>query len=225
MLEPAELLAVQETVAASRLLRGNLTRLSVQLPLLAEIAKTIEDLGDLLGEIGACISKRGEVLDSASPALGPIRTQVRTLHDRLTHRLQEILANAVGRGIAQEPIVTLRSGRYVIPIKADFRGQLRGIVHDVSASGATAFVEPLAVVELGNAWREAQLEEEREVERILRRLSALVGEDEQALSHNVAVLAEIDLQNAKVRLGEQMHATELPYDGADRRGSSAAPPN
>jgi DNA mismatch repair protein MutS2 len=216
VLEPQELLAVQETVAAARLLRGNLTRLSAQLPLLAELAKSMEDLGDLIAEIGACISKRGEVLDSASPALGPIRNQVRALHDRLTHRLQEILANAVGRGIAQEPLITLRAGRYVIPIKADFRGQLRGIVHDVSASGATAFVEPLAVVELANAWREAQLEEEREVERILRRLSALVGEDQQELAQNVAVLAEIDLQNAKVRLGEQMAAEELPYEGPDQ---------
>ncbi|HLB17534.1 MAG TPA: endonuclease MutS2, partial [Gaiellaceae bacterium] len=205
-----------ETVAAARLLRGNVTRLSTQLPLLAELAKAIDDLGDLHAEIGACISRRGDVLDSASPTLGAIRAQVHASHDRLTRRLQEILANASARGIAQEPIITLRSGRYVIPIKADFRGQIRGIVHDVSASGATAFVEPLGVVEMGNAWREAQLEEEREVERILRRLSALVGEEEQALAQNVAVMAEIDLQIAKARLGEQMQAGELPYDGAEQ---------
>ncbi len=216
ILEPGELLNVQETVSAVRTLRGNLTRLSLQLPLLADLAKTMEDLGDLLAEIGSCISRRGEILDSASPALGAIRAQVRASHDRLQRRLQEILASAVSRGIAQEPIVTLRNGRYVIPVKADFRGQLRGIVHDLSTSGATAFIEPLSVVELGNAWREAQLEEEREVERILRRLSDLVGEDEPALVHNVAVLAELDLQVAKARLGEEMHATELPYEGNEQ---------
>jgi DNA mismatch repair protein MutS2 len=214
LLDPPELLAVRETVAAGRALRGNLTRLSAQVPLLAELSKTIDDLGDLHAEIGLCISRRGEVLDSASPALGALRAQVHAAHDRLTRRMQEILANAAARGIVQDPIVTLRSGRYVIPVKADFRGQLRGIVHDISASGATAFVEPLGVVELGNTWREAQIEEEREVERILRRLSALVGEEEQALIQNVAAIAEIDLQVAKARLGDQMLATQLPYDGA-----------
>ncbi|MGI8551449.1 MAG: endonuclease MutS2, partial [Dehalococcoidia bacterium] len=216
VLEPADLLDVHATLLAVRNLRGNLTRLSLQLPLLAEIAKTMEDLGDLLSEIGVSINQHGDVVDSASPALGHIRAQVRTMHDRLTHRLQEILAGAVGRGVAQEPIVTLRDGRYVIPVKADFRGQLRGIVHDVSASGATVFLEPLAVVELGNAWREAQHEEQREVERILRRLSDLVGEDSAALNHNVDALAELDLSLAKARLGDQLKATDLPQDGAEQ---------
>jgi DNA mismatch repair protein MutS2 len=216
VLDASELLAVRDTVGAARTLRGNLTRLSAQVPLLADLAKTIDDLGDLHAEIGSCISRRGDVVDSASPALSALRAQVHTAHDRLTRRMQEILANAVARGIVQDPIVTLRSGRYVIPVKADFRGQVRGIVHDVSASGATAFVEPLGVVELGNAWRVAQLEEEREVERILRRLSAIVGEEEDALIQNVAAIAEIDLQLAKARLGDQMQATEIPYEGTDQ---------
>lgn len=216
LLDPNELLEIHETLNAVRFLRGNITRLAVQFPLLADIAKSMDDLSDVRAEIAASIGRRGEVVDAASPALGPIRTQVHAAHDRLTRRLQEILAGAVARGIAQEPIVTLRGGRYVIPIKADFRGQFRGIVHDVSASGATAFIEPLSVVELGNAWREAQLEEEREVERILRRLSALVGEEEVALSADVSALAEIDLDVAKARLGDQMQATELPYDGPDQ---------
>ena len=216
VLEPGELLDVLSTVQSARSLRGNLTRLSLQLPLLADIAKTMEDLGDLIAEIGGSINPRGEVVDSASPSLGHIRAQVRTTHDRLQHRLQEILANAAARGVAQEAIVTLRDGRYVIPVKADFRGQVRGIVHDVSASGATVFIEPLAVVELGNAWREAQLEEQHEVERILRRLSALVGEDEPDLSYSVDVLGAIDLALAKARLGEHLRATELPNDGGEQ---------
>jgi DNA mismatch repair protein MutS2 len=216
LLETSELLEIHDTLAAVRFLRGNLTRLSLQLPLLAELAKAMEDLGDLMAEIATCVSRGGDIVDSASPALGAIRSQVRFAHDRLTRKLQDVLATAVARGIAQEPIVTLRDGRYVIPIKADFRGQLRGIVHDVSSSGATAFIEPLSAVELGNAWREAQLEETREVERILRRLSFLVGEDESALVTNVAVLAEIDLHLAKARLGDQMRADDLPQDGADQ---------
>jgi DNA mismatch repair protein MutS2 len=216
LLEAPELLEIQDTLSAVRLLRGNLTRLSIQLPLLAELAKSMEDLGDLMTEIATCISKSGEVVDSASPALGAIRAQVRSAHDRLTRKLQDVLASAVARGIAQEPIVTLRDGRYVIPVKADFRGQLRGIVHDISSSGATAFIEPLSAVELGNAWREARLEETREVERILRRLSFLVGEDEPALVTNVAVLAEIDLHLAKARLGDHLRAGSLPQDGPEQ---------
>jgi len=216
VLDPPELLAILDTLSAVRSLRGNLTRLSQQLPLLAQIAKSMDEVGDLAGAIANAVNRHAEVVDGASPALAAIRAQVRATHDRLTHRLQDILAGAVARGIAQEPLVTLRDGRYVIPIKADFRGKLRGIVHDVSSSGATAFVEPLAVVELGNAWREAQLEEEREVERILRRLSNLVGDEEVALRADVSALAEIDLNVAKTRLGDQMRASELPFDGPEQ---------
>ena len=123
----------------------------------------------------AASAPRAEVVDSASPALAIIRRDLRTVHDRLQAKLQELLDSADGRGVIQEPIITLRDGRYVIPVKAEMRSQMQGIVHDVSASGATVFIEPLAVVELGNTWRETQIEEQREVERILRRLSALVG--------------------------------------------------
>lgn len=215
-LDASEMLDVQATIMAVRSLRGNLTRLAHQLPLLADLGRRMEDLGDLAAEIGRAINPRGEVIDSASPSLGRLRIETRTAHDRLTHRLQEMLASAIARGIAQEPLVMQRDGRYVIPIKADFRGQMRGIVHDVSASGATVFIEPLGAVELGNAWREAQIEEEREVERILRHLSELVGEDAPALERNVECLAELDLALAKARLGDELDATDLPYDGPDQ---------
>jgi DNA mismatch repair protein MutS2 len=216
VLDPSALLAVLDTLTAVRALGSNLTRLSQQLPLLAQIAKSMDEVPDLASAIGGAVSRHAEIVDGASPALAALRSQVRTTHERLTHRLQDILTGAVARGIAQEALVTLRGGRYVIPIKADFRGQMRGIVHDVSSSGATAFVEPLAVVELGNAWREAELEEQREVERILRRLSSLVGDEEVALRADVAALAEIDLSLAKARLGDQMRAAELPVDGPEQ---------
>jgi DNA mismatch repair protein MutS2 len=91
-----------------------------------------------------------------------------------------------------------------VPIKADFRGEVRGIVHDVSSSGATVFVEPLAVVDLANSWRELQIEERREVERILRRLSSLVGEEAETIADNVSVLAQLDLLLAAARLAEEL---------------------
>src|SRR5439155_24860625 len=163
-----------------------------------------------IDNINRCINQRAEVTDQASPALGSIRREVRTLHDRLYQRIEEILASASTKGIAQEAIITLRDGRYVIPVKADMRGQLRGIVHDVSGSGATVWLEPLAVVELANRWREAQLEEEREVERVLRALSADVGAQAEAIDWDVVALARIDLALAKVRFGDEVGAVELP---------------
>src|SRR5690606_8437878 len=117
---------------------------------------------------------RGDVLDSASPELASIRREIGVAHDRLQQRMQAML-NTVGvRAALQEPIITMRDGRYVLPVRAESRGAVRGVVHDTSASGATVYVEPLAVVDLANRWRELQLQERHEVERVLREISAAV---------------------------------------------------
>jgi DNA mismatch repair protein MutS2 len=216
VLEPLELLDVRGTLVAVRNLRGNVTRLASQAPLLADTAKRMDELGALGNRIDRTINQRGEVMDGASPVLAQIRRDVRVAHDRLTSRLNELLASAVSRGVAQESIITLRDGRYVIPVKADFRGQLRGIVHDTSSSGATVFIEPLVAVELGNTWRELQLDEQREIERILRALSAEVGSAAARIQVNVECLAAFDLAFAKARLGEALGATDLPYPGEEQ---------
>lgn len=223
VLEPHELLDVQSTLLTVRSLRGNLTRMAERYPLLAELAKSMFDLGSLVAEIGRCITQNSEVADSASPALAAVRRETRVVHDRLNTRMQEILASAVSRGVAQEALVTERDGRYVIPVKADFRGQLRGIVHDVSGSGATLWIEPLAVVDLGNRYRELKLEEQREVERVLRHLSGMVGDLSGQVIANVERLAEFDLLLASVRLGELLSADELPYDGPGQAWIAPAP--
>lgn len=216
VLEPLELLDIRGTLLAVRALKGNVTRLASQAPLLSDVARRMDEVGSLIGAIERAISQRGEVMDSASPVLAQLRREVRIAHDRLVGRLNDILATAVDRGVAQEPIVTFRDGRYVIPVKADFRGQLRGIVHDTSSSGATVFVEPLAAVELGNAWRELQLDERREIERILRDLSDQAGAAAAQIQTNIDCLAEFDLAFAKARLGELIGATELPYPGEEQ---------
>ena len=219
VLEPTELLDIASTLRAAGSLRSAITRLDRTgsdrsgLPLLVEIAGGMADLSDLVSDIESCINQRAEVADDASPMLAILRRDVRTAHDRLNAKLQALLNSAQGRQIVQEPIITLRDGRYVIPVKADFRGQIEGIVHDVSSSGATVFLEPLSVVELGNTWRELQLEEQREVERVLRRLSAEVGKAVDEIDACVRALAEIDLALAKARLAEDLGAQELPYDG------------
>ena len=222
LLDPENLLGIASTLECARELKTSIVRLE-ELPLLAEIADGIEPLVRLVEDINRCINQRAEVTDQASAALGALRRQIRTLHDRLHQRVQEILAASFSKGIAQEAIITLRDGRYVIPIKADMRGQLKGIVHDVSGSGATVWLEPLAVVEMGNKWREAQLEEEREVERVLRALSSDVGAVAEAIGWDVEALARIDLALAKARFGDEIGAPELPYAGVEQSWIVEAP--
>lgn len=204
----SELLDVASTVKTSRAWRHGLAPLQDETPALLQVAESY--LGDhpgLVEDIQDAISDSGEVLDSASPALARIRSELRGAHDRLVTRLREIMSAAPFRDAVQDPVVTQRSGRYVIPIRAEFRGQVPGIVHDQSASGATLFVEPLAVVEMANRWRTLILDEEREVERILRVLSQEVGEQADELASSVDGLAQIDLARAAAALAEQQRAT------------------
>jgi DNA mismatch repair protein MutS2 len=177
----------------------------------------MDPLSPLIDAIGRTITPTAEVANTGSPALAAIRRSMQVMHDRLLTRITELLNSPAGRLAAQEPIITQRAGRYVIPVKADMRGQMRGIVHDVSQSGATLFIEPLAVVDLGNEWRELQIEEEREVERILRELSALVGSAAGQVVANVDTLAEFDVLYAKVRLASALRATDLPEESGDQR--------
>jgi DNA mismatch repair protein MutS2 len=223
LLEPESLLQIASTLECARELKSSISRLDEALPLLKETVDLIEPLVHTVENINRSINQRAEVTDQASPALGALRREVRTLHDRLYQRLQEILGSSFSKGIAQEAIITLRDGRYVIPIKADMRGQLKGIVHDVSGSGATVWLEPLAVVELGNRWREAQLEEEREVERVLRALSAEVGDQADAIAWDIVALARIDVALAKARFGDEIGAPELPYEGEEQPWIVEAP--
>ncbi|TMB66221.1 MAG: endonuclease MutS2 [Chloroflexi bacterium] len=213
-LEPAELLDVQATVAHAHTVRETIDRLRVYLPFLAEISDRIGDFREVKTEIGRCINQRAEVVDAASPVLAQLRRESRIAHDRLTARLNQLLSSS--RTAIQEPIVTLRDGRYVIPVKAEQRAQLRGIVHDVSSSGATVFLEPLETVEMGNRWREMLAEEQREIARILRELSRRVGARDADVTEMIDALAEIDLSLAKARLGEDMSAKDLPHDGHEQ---------
>jgi len=213
-LEPSELLDVRATLALARTVHETVTRLRVYVPFLAEIADRIGDFARVTAEIGRCINQRAEVVDGASPILAQVRRDSRVAHDRLQTRLNQLLASA--RTAVQEPIVTLRDGRYVIPVKSEQRSQVPGIVHDVSSSGATVFLEPLETVEMGNRWRELLAEEQREIARIMRELSALVGQHEEGITEAVEALAAIDLALAKGRLGEALGAVELPHEGAEQ---------
>ena len=172
-LDPGHFLEIAETLDATARLGAALAE--ERRPLLAALGRDLHPMPALRGVLARSFDPIGELLDSASPRLGGLRQAVRIAFDRLRRRLDALVQAEMASGALQEPIITLRNGRYVVPVRADARGRVKGIVHDASGSGQTLFVEPLVAVELGNAWREAQVAERAEVERILDELSALVG--------------------------------------------------
>jgi DNA mismatch repair protein MutS2 len=208
ILPPTDLLDILGTLRVGRRVQRTLGRLQGQVPLLADMAARIEPCVGLAEEISRCISDQGEVVDHASEKLARIRRELRTAHERLLDKLNRIVANPRNASYLQESLITQRSGRYVIPIKADFKGRIPGIVHDTSASGATLFIEPLSIVEMANRLRELQIEEQKEVERILAELSALVAGLAEELAWTVEALAELDLALAKARYANELVATE-----------------
>ncbi len=219
-LQPADLLLVLDMINASRNLRRSFFRLpdaETRFPGLSDFAIHLADLHDLETDISRSIGARGDVLDTASPELSKIRRDIRVAHSRLMDRLNSMLASGRLGGAVQDSLITMRDGRYVIPIRADSRAQVPGVVHDTSASGQTLFVEPLAVVELNNKWREAQIDEQHEIDRILDMLSDRVGEKNDALQLTVEAVAAIDLAMAKARVAFDMKATRPQlWNGVNR---------
>ena len=136
-----------------------------------------------------------------------MRRAIRIAHNRLLERLNSIISGGRYASAVQDAIITTRDGRYVVPIKAEARSQVPGVVHDTSASGQTLFIEPLDVVELNNKWREQQIAEQREIERILDELSDRVGRRADVLRMSVEAVAAVDLAMAKARLAFALKAT------------------
>jgi DNA mismatch repair protein MutS2 len=208
VLTPHELLEIRQTLVAARQLRRTITRLSDSYPRLADIAQRIEECPGVVNAIGQALDDHGEIKDSASPTLARIRRNLRVAHDRLKEKLNRIIASSQFSHYLQEALVTQRAGRYVIPLKAEFKGRIQAVIHDQSASGATLFVEPLATVELNNKWRQLQLDEEDEIHRILAELCELVAHQADFISHTVETLAELDLAFAKAKYAQASDAIE-----------------
>ncbi len=201
-LTPADLLEVGETLEATERFA---TRLKAwRGPHLSGIRDALDPAPELAARIARSVDEGGEILDTASAELAAIRKRLRTAQDRVRERLNAMLRSSSMAGIIGEAIVTMRAGRYVIPIRAEAKGRVKGIVHDQSASGATLFVEPLTVVELNNRWTEASLAAEREEERILDELSRAVEGRAEALHDSLAALARADLWMARARLSAAM---------------------
>ncbi|MEX2160692.1 MAG: endonuclease MutS2 [Anaerolineales bacterium] len=203
---PTELLDVKGTLIAGRNLARKLSDGQAELPLLAGMAAAMPNPSGVVDAISKAISARAEILDSASPKLASIRGELGVAHERLLARMNKLLTSEPFAKALQEAIVTQRDGRYVLPIKAEARSRVKAVVHDQSASGATLFVEPLAVVELNNRWRELQLAERDEEQRILMELSALVSEHAEEINAVLQGLAALDLAFARARYAEELGA-------------------
>ena len=206
VLDPQQLLDVKSTLISARELKKSLERKTDEYPRLAQLAAGLPEAHGIVDSISRVLSERGEVLDSASPKLASLRREIKIAHDRLMSRLQRYLTESASK--LQEPIITQRDGRYVIPLRAEFKGQIKAVVHDQSSSGATLFVEPLPIVELNNSMRELQLQERDEERRILYELSAQIGEHREELTYGVENLAMLDLIFAKAKYAEELKASE-----------------
>ncbi|HET8563076.1 MAG TPA: endonuclease MutS2, partial [Candidatus Binatia bacterium] len=208
VLDPQALLDIKSTLISCRDLKKTFEKKADEYPRLAQLAHGLPETYGIVDAITRVLSERGEVLDSASPKLADTRRNLRFAHDRLMSKLQKYITDSKTVSMLQDAIITQRDGRYVIPLRAEFKGRIKSIVHDQSSSGATLFVEPLPVVEANNEIRELQLIERDEERRILAELSSQVGAHAVELKYGVENLAVLDLAFAKAKYAEELKASE-----------------
>jgi DNA mismatch repair protein MutS2 len=197
-----ELQRIERTLGAMRACRSWFKQ-SCQTGELVRLATSLELLDQLYRRLRECIGPRGEIEDSASFVLADLRSQLRNCRERIKQRLERLLQSEQYAACFQERLITQRNGRYVVPLKSDYRGRIKGFVQDESASGQTLFLEPALVLEDNNRLQQLLREEQREERRILLELAALVRRDRAALELNQRLLARIDLRFAAARLSQQ----------------------
>jgi DNA mismatch repair protein MutS2 len=212
ILSPEELLDVSSTLTAAMRLRKFIIGLGSDFEILRGYAEGIVPQPGLVREIERCIDEYGNVVDDASSELARIRSQIRTVNSRIRDRLDSIIKSEQSVRHLQEPIITLRSGRFVVPVKQESRTAVPGIVHDRSASGLTLFIEPMPIVELNNELTSLAGKETQEVERILGELSALVSGLGLEIHNTLSALGAIDFAQAKGMLSIDMKALEPDVD-------------
>jgi len=205
---PENLLKVASTLAATRLLRRLADQLPPRASRLGELLARLQAVPELETRIGRAIDRHGKIRDDASPTLSRLRTEITRLREHLHTELTGILERQAAQKTLQEKLITIRNGRLVIPVRSGARGAVEGIVHDTSQSGATSFVEPLAVVPLNNQLSRTRSLEQEEEARILRELTEAVMAAGEVLRTNERWLGEIDRLHAKVRLSVLLGARE-----------------
>ncbi len=177
---------------------------------LTEYFANLEPLTPLNNEIKRCIISEEEIADDASPALKSIRRSMRNTNDRIHSELSSILNSS--RTLLQDNIITMRNGRYCLPIRSEYKNQFQGMIHDQSSTGSTLFVEPMAIVRLNNELKELSIKEQEEIEKILADLSNQAGEYSESLEYNFATLSELDFIFARASLSKLMKGSEPSFN-------------
>lgn len=208
VLEPTELLEVADTMYAARRLASFLAGLKENFPVIQEIAGQLGNFRKIEEEIKRCILEDGEIADDASTALGQARKQIRGAQGRIRDRIDGILRSSQYQKMLQEAIFTIRGDRYVVPVKHEYRSQFAGIVHDQSASGATLYIEPMAIVEINNQLRQFFNVEKQEILKILTNLSEHIRGELEEIKETLQLLGKLDFIFAKGKLSHHMDASE-----------------
>lgn len=212
-LSPRELLGIASCMRAARLTKEALVK--EEGSLLGNMAAFLTTHRSVEEEVARCILNEDEIFDGASPALARIRRAMRVANERVREKLNAMIRSTTYQKYLQEPLITIRNGRFVVPVKQEYRQQVPGLIHDQSGSGATLFIEPNAVVELGNEYKKLLAEEAEEIERILTELTAMIAPYAGEIREDLAVMGEIDMAFAKARLAREMEAVRpaLNRDG------------
>ncbi|MBQ4088297.1 MAG: endonuclease MutS2 [Clostridia bacterium] len=205
-LSPKALLDVAEALKASRVVRSALVTDREDTPLLTELGSRLSTNRNLEEEIFSAILSEDEISDHASTDLYNIRRHMRQINDKVRDKLNSIIRSSTMQKYLQDAIITMRNDRYVVPVKAECRQFVPGLVHDQSGSGSTLFIEPMSVVEAGNELKQWIAKEKQEIERILTEFSARVAPDAPLVAKNLEILSNIDMIFAKAMLGREMKA-------------------
>ncbi len=215
ILDAAKIIKILKVLKTSRLIKKFLLKTKEKYPLIKVRAEKIRTFSELEKEIIQCIDEDGVVLDRASPELRKIRRDIIKKEQSLKNKLETIIRSSRFAAIIQEPLITIRQNRYVIPVKQEKKAKFPGIVHDKSDSGATLFIEPFVVVDLNNSLRQLIKDEEQEILKILQKITSHIGERAQEINDSVLSLGEIDFIYARAALADKMKAVEpkLNQDG------------
>jgi DNA mismatch repair protein MutS2 len=208
VLDPKTLRIICTSLQTMRLLRSSIAEHPDRFPMLCKYAESIGEFTPIEKAVNRAISIDGEILPNASAKLVSIRQNQQVKKAALMNTLQGLISTGTQQHFIQEALITEREGRYVIPVKSEYRKDISGIVHDVSNSGATLFVEPLQTLELGNALKEEQIEEKREIARILTEISELIGGVSENIIYSIEAAAVLDLALAKARFARRFKACE-----------------
>ncbi|THF76052.1 endonuclease MutS2 [Cohnella fermenti] len=209
VLGPSELMDIAGLIMGSRRIRKYIQAVAdeADIPILADLVEPLIDAKAIEDDIRRCVDEQGDVMDSASPELASVRRDIRVNEGRAREKLDSLIRSTSIQKMLQDVLITIRNDRYVIPVKAEYRSHFGGIVHDQSGSGATLFIEPEAALQVNNKLRELKLKEQKEIEKILRRLSELVGTKAELLSSDAESLGYIDFIFAKAGLADSMFGT------------------